>query len=60
MGVITKLGLYVLGLAVVFAAMFGVGALVGPVLPDNAPEHSAEQSHEGATPGEGADHDTGH
>lgn len=48
MGVITKLGLYVTGLVVVFAAMFGVGSLVGPVLPEDAPKHSVEQNHEGA------------
>ncbi len=46
MGVATKLGLYVMGLVVVFAAMFGVGSLVGPVLPEDAPKHSVEQSHE--------------
>jgi len=48
MGVATKLGLYVMGLVVVFAAMFGVGSLVGPVLPKDAPKHSVEQNHESA------------
>ena len=48
MGVATKLGLYVMGLVVVFAAMFGVGSLVGPVLPEDAPKHSVEQNHESA------------
>ncbi|GHD24773.1 hypothetical protein [Nocardiopsis kunsanensis] len=43
MGVTTKLGLYALGLVAVFGAMFGVGSLVGPVLPGSAPEHSVEQ-----------------
>lgn len=47
MGVTTKLGLYALGLVAVFGAMFGVGSLVGPVLPENAPEHSVEQGHDG-------------
>lgn len=53
MGVATKLGLYLMGLVVVFAAMFGVGSLVGPVLPEDAPEHSVERSQEGA------DHESG-
>lgn len=46
MRVTTKLGLYALGLVAVFGAMFGVGSLVGPVLPENAPEHSVEQGHD--------------
>ncbi|MDE3724993.1 hypothetical protein PWG71_26710 [Nocardiopsis sp. N85] len=48
MRVITKLGLYALGLVVVFAAMFGVGSWVGPVLP-------AQQDHVEETTG-GGDH----
>ncbi|WP_017607297.1 hypothetical protein [Nocardiopsis xinjiangensis] len=53
MGVTTKLGLYTLGLVAVFGAMFGVGSLVGPVLPENTPEYSLEQGHDGTA-------DTGH
>ncbi|MER6626329.1 hypothetical protein [Streptomyces sp. NPDC000931] len=34
MGVTAKLALYAVGLVVVFVAAFGVGTLVGPVLPD--------------------------
>lgn len=48
MGMTTKLGIYTLGLVAVFGAMFGVGSLVGPVLPENAPEHSVEQGHDDA------------
>ena len=48
MGVTTKLGLYAAGLVVVFAAAFGVGSMVGPVLPEGSVEHS---------PGEARDHD---
>lgn len=40
MGVTTKLALYAVGLVVVFAAAFGVGSLVGPVLPDQPEGHS--------------------
>lgn len=47
MGATTKLGLYALGLVAVFGLMFGAGSLVGPVLPEKAPEHSAEQGHAG-------------
>lgn len=54
MGVTTKLGLYALGLVAVFGAMFGVGSLVGPVLPDHAPESSVEQGHDGSA---GTGHD---
>ena len=53
MRVTTKLGLYALGLVAVFGAMFGVGSLVGPVLPEDAPEHSVEQGHDDPA-------DTGH
>lgn len=54
MGVTTKLGLYALGLVAVFGAMFGVGSLVGPVLPESAQEHSVEQGHDGSA---GTGHD---
>ncbi len=40
MGVATKLALYAVGLVVVFAAAFGVGGLVGPVLPEQPEGHS--------------------
>lgn len=53
MGVTTKLGLYAVGLVVVFAAAFGAGSIVGPVLPegDGSPSESVE--HE---PGSGRGH----
>jgi len=59
MGVTAKLGLYALGLVAVFAAAFGVGGQVGPVLPQEAPVHA--QTGEDASPG-GQDHaqDTEH
>ncbi|MFI6578430.1 hypothetical protein ACIBFB_21815 [Nocardiopsis sp. NPDC050513] len=46
MGVTTRLGLFALGLVAVFAAMFGVGSVVGPLLPEGA----AQQGTAG-TPG---------
>lgn len=56
MGVATKLALYAVGLVVVFVAAFGVGGLVGPVLPDQPEGHSEsvglpgpdEQDHDDA------------
>ncbi|MBB6120792.1 hypothetical protein [Nocardiopsis algeriensis] len=52
MGVTAKLGLYALGLVVVFVAMFGVGSVVGPVLPeegapDRVEETTGEEQHRG-------------
>ena len=49
MNVTAKLGLYALGLVAVFAAAFGVGDLVGPVLPQGPSEHveSTEATSEG-------------
>lgn len=63
MGVTTKLGLYAVGLVVVFAAAFGAGNLVGPVLPDQPEGHSEsvelpapdEQDHEDAEQDHGDD-----
>lgn len=45
MGVTTKLGLYAVGLVVVFAAAFGAGSIIGPVLPegDGSPSESVER-----------------
>ncbi|GAA1075419.1 hypothetical protein [Nocardiopsis metallicus] len=40
MGVTTKLALYAVGLVVVFVAAFGVGNLVGPVLPERPEGHT--------------------
>ncbi|MFD3687144.1 hypothetical protein ACFWTE_20270 [Nocardiopsis sp. NPDC058631] len=59
MDVTAKLGLYALGLVAVFAAAFGVGGQVGPVLPQEAPVHA--QTGEGTSSG-GQDHaeDTEH
>ncbi|WP_067606700.1 hypothetical protein [Nocardiopsis listeri] len=53
MGVTTKLGLYAVGLVVVFAAAFGAGSITGPVLPegDGSPSESVEQA-----PDDGRDH----
>lgn len=53
MGVTTKLGLYAVGLVVVFTAAFGVGSIVGPVLPEGegSPNESVEH-----TPDNGRDH----
>lgn len=49
MGVTAKLGLYALGLVVVFVAAFGVGSMVGPVPPDkDGVEESVEHSSEDA------------
>ncbi|GAB3695074.1 hypothetical protein [Nocardiopsis oceani] len=61
MGVATKLGLYAAGLVVVFAAAFGVGSMVGPVLSEPPEGHSesverpvdSEQDHDGDN---GAEH----
>ncbi|GHC71476.1 hypothetical protein GCM10007079_03880 [Nocardiopsis terrae] len=61
MGVATKLGLYAVGLVVVFAAAFGAGSLAGPVLPEWPEGHSegtelpaeGEQDHDG---GDSAEH----
>ncbi|OLT29335.1 hypothetical protein BJF83_12195 [Nocardiopsis sp. CNR-923] len=36
MGVTTRLALFATGLVAVFAAMFGVGSLAGPLLPEGA------------------------
>ena len=44
MSVTTKLGLYAVGLVLVFAAAFGVGSMVGPVLPEGSVEHSSEET----------------
>ncbi|RKS07241.1 hypothetical protein DFP74_2905 [Nocardiopsis sp. Huas11] len=60
MNVTTKLGLYVLGLVAVFAVMFGVGSLAGPVLPERTQntEHAEEQGREDtADPDESGGHD---
>ncbi|WP_017603673.1 hypothetical protein [Nocardiopsis alkaliphila] len=47
MGVTTKLGLYAAGLVVVFAAAFGVGSMIGPVLPkEDGHGQSVERSSE--------------
>ncbi|MFD6100241.1 hypothetical protein ACFVWN_20805 [Nocardiopsis flavescens] len=56
MGVAAKLGLYALGLVVVFTAMFGVGSWVGPVLPRQQ-DHVEETTGGGARP---ADDGAGH
>ncbi|MEU3017146.1 MULTISPECIES: hypothetical protein [unclassified Nocardiopsis] len=67
MGVTTKLALYAVGLVVVFATAFGVGTLVGPVLPDQPGTHAesaeppahGEQEHDSTERdrvGDGADH----
>jgi hypothetical protein len=61
MGVTAKLALYAMGLVVVFAAAYGAGGLVGPVLPDRPEGHSESaelpakdgQDHDGA---DGAGH----
>ncbi|WP_017578946.1 hypothetical protein [Nocardiopsis valliformis] len=65
MGVTTKLALYAVGLVVVFVAAFGVGNLVGPVLPDRPDGHTEsvelpgpdEQDHDDADDHDGADGD---
>lgn len=54
MGVTAKLALYAVGLVVVFVAAFGVGSLVGPVLPDQPAGHS--ESARSPAP-DGQDHD---
>ncbi|MCY9787194.1 hypothetical protein KIK06_25255 [Nocardiopsis sp. EMB25] len=51
MNVTTRLGLFALGLVAVFAAMFGVGSLAGPFLPDSVigqTGSTAEDPHGGA------------
>ncbi|MEU3307038.1 hypothetical protein ACWGSK_17870 [Nocardiopsis sp. NPDC055551] len=50
MGVTTKLGLYTVGLVVVFAAAFGAGSIVGPVLPEGEgpPSQSVEHAPDDA------------
>lgn len=51
--VTTKLGLFGLGLVTVFAAMFGVGTLVGPVLSETPEDQVESTDHD-------ADDDTEH
>ncbi|WP_198659106.1 hypothetical protein [Nocardiopsis sp. FIRDI 009] len=54
MNVTTRLGLFALGLVAVFAAMLGVGSLVGPLLPDSVigqTESAAEDPGGGAVHG---------
>lgn len=53
MGVTTKLGLYAVGLVVVFAAAFGAGSMVGPVLPEGEGSRSESVEH---APEDGQDH----
>ncbi|MEV2277916.1 hypothetical protein AB0I72_20255 [Nocardiopsis sp. NPDC049922] len=59
MGVTTRLGLFALGLVAVFAAMFGVGSVVGPLLPEGAAQQGATGTTDGDTGpehGDGASH----
>ncbi|MBR8744226.1 hypothetical protein [Nocardiopsis sp. MG754419] len=53
MGLTTKLGLYAVGLVVVFAAAFGAGSVVGPVLPEGEGVHDRTTEH---APEGGPDH----